>query len=90
MSLSTDLTKLVKDDETPGESVDFLDNAMQTDNGPGLKRRTTLTLSNTKIIPEDDISRVWNKFLEDTEFSYDEAISKHVSVVYLTVYELIK
>ena len=38
------------------------------------------SLSSLKILPEQDISRVRNKFLEDIEFVYEEAIARHKNI----------
>ena len=37
------------------------------------------TISNSKILSEEEINKVRDKFLEDVDFSYEEAIARHVS-----------
>ncbi len=32
-----------------------------------------------KVLPEEDIQKVNDKFLEDIEFVYEDAMTKHVS-----------
>ena len=43
-------------------------------------RRSGSTLSALKILPEQDITRVRNKFLDDIEFIYEEAIARHRNI----------
>lgn len=42
-----------------------------------LARRSSL--SHNRILSEEEINRVRDKFLEDIDFSYEEAIARHVS-----------
>jgi hypothetical protein len=46
-------------------------------NPSGIKRSSTI--SNSKILSEEEINKVRDKFLEDIDFSYEEAIARHVS-----------
>ena len=55
--------------------------AAQDLNLKSLKKQSTLS-ADKKILAEEDISRVNDKFLEDIEFVYEEAMSKHVSKVF--------
>ena len=41
-------------------------------------RRTT-SLSNTRLLSEEEVNRVRDKFAEDADFVYEEAIARHVS-----------
>ena len=45
----------------------------------GSIKRQTSTISNSRVLSEEDINRVKDKFLEDANFSYEEAIARHVS-----------
>jgi hypothetical protein len=44
---------------------------------PRSDRRSTL--SSSKILQEEEITRVRTKFIEEIEFNYEEAIARHVS-----------
>ena len=55
--------------------------AAQDLNLKSLKKQSTLS-ADKKILAEEDISRVNDKFLEDIEFVYEEAMSKHVGTVF--------
>lgn len=64
--------------ETPGgegASFELSDFIMQN---PASKQRTS-TISNSKILSEEEINKVRTKFLEDIDFAYEEAIARHVS-----------
>ena len=45
-----------------------------------MRRRTTLSLSAKKLIDSDDASKVWDKFLEDIDLVYEEAMNKHKNI----------
>ncbi len=71
-------------DNTPDEiSRDDLEFAM-VDKTP--MRRTT-SLSNTRLLSEEEINRVRDKFAEDADFVYEEAIARHVSDLNFTFLE---
>lgn len=65
--------------ETPGENDNnsFEVNTFIQKNPSGIKRSSTIT--NSKILSEEEINKVRDKFLEDIDFSYEEAIARHVS-----------
>ena len=51
-----------------------------TDRGPASRRRSSLSMSSIRIISKDELDRVVNKFKTDSEFVYDEAVKKFVSL----------
>jgi len=52
---------------------------------PASKQRIS-TISNSKILSEEEINKVKVKFLEDIEFAYEEAIQRHVSKICFLTY----
>ena len=72
------ITKVIESSTPGGDPDDTFDNVLR-ESASGLKR-TGSTLSALKIIPEQDITRVRNKFLEDIEFVYEEAIARHRNI----------
>lgn len=63
-------------DETPNpdESNDFFQNAVEK------MGRKPSSLSNTRLLSEQDVNRVKDKFDEDVEFVYEEAIARHRNI----------
>jgi len=45
------------------------------------------SLSNKRILTEEEINRVRDKFSEDVDFVYEEAIARHVSILRLICLE---
>ena len=41
--------------------------------------RISISLTNTRILSEEEINLVRKKFVEDTDFVYEDAINRHVS-----------
>lgn len=46
--------------------------------------RRASTLSNARVVSEQEVQQVQIKYLEDIEFTYEEALQKHVSKLKLT------
>lgn len=71
-------------DNTPDEiSRDDLEFAMEDKNSKRIKG----SLSNTRLLSEEEINRVRDKFAEDVDFVYEEAIARHVSDMKFTFLE---
>lgn len=70
--------ELIQDGTPDGEQIsrDDLEFAMGQEM---VKMKRTSSLSNTRLLTEEEINRVRDKFAEDIDFVYEEAIARHVS-----------
>ena len=63
---------------TPGEPEDTFEQALEA--SASQVKRTGSFVGALKIIPEQDIARAKDKFMEDTEHAYEEAIARHRNI----------
>jgi hypothetical protein len=70
--------ELIQEGTPDGEQIsrDDLEFAMGQEM---VKMKRTSSLSNTRLLTEEEINRVRDKFAEDIDFVYEEAIARHVS-----------
>jgi hypothetical protein len=72
------VTEMVPDmNETPGgESLNF--DQVMSKMSEGMKRRVS-SIASGRILSEEEINRVRDKFFEEIDFVHEEAIARHVS-----------
>lgn len=67
------------EDETEGD-LQSQDTFAQELNAAGLGLKKKTTFMHMKILPEQEIIQVKNKFMDGIEFLYDEAIARHKNI----------
>jgi len=71
---------------TPGadgdanETADFTEHALKRVDSLGLKKSNTLSFAGNRVISEETLNQVRQKFLSDAEFVYEEALLKHRNI----------